>query len=161
MQLTSPLPPATATGCLRISSDRPIALVTTVNRTGRITLPRYSFSTSSRNRRFWCWGRVKAGAGKGHRRQYPAHESLPFTWWIGRCRRPCWWQGWLPSGVDELALAGWRRALPPWSRRHYGGILCVRCRTERLLDWPNRVLVIGEVVRCMSAAIVWTRRASM
>lgn len=53
----------------------------------------------------------------------------------------------VPSGVDELSLAGVETApCETIDASRINGASCVfECRTERLLDWPNRVLVIGEV----------------
>ncbi|MDO6457886.1 flavin reductase family protein [Celeribacter halophilus] len=55
----------------------------------------------------------------------------------------------VPSGVDELALAGVEtEPCTSIAAPRIMGASCVfECRTERLLDWPNRVLVIGEVVQ--------------
>lgn len=54
----------------------------------------------------------------------------------------------VPSGVDELALAGVEtEPCEKIAAPRIKGASCVfECRTERLIDWPNRVLVIGEVV---------------
>lgn len=53
----------------------------------------------------------------------------------------------VPMGVDELSLAGVEVApCETIDVDRIKGASCVfECRTERLLDWPNRVLVIGEV----------------
>lgn len=53
----------------------------------------------------------------------------------------------VPMGVDELSLAGVEtEPCETIDADRITGASCVfECRTERLLDWPNRVLVIGEV----------------
>ncbi len=53
----------------------------------------------------------------------------------------------VPSGVDELSLAGVEtEPCETIDASRIKGASCVfECRTERLLDWPSRVLVIGEV----------------
>jgi flavin reductase (DIM6/NTAB) family NADH-FMN oxidoreductase RutF len=54
----------------------------------------------------------------------------------------------VPNGVDELTLAGVDTVLcDTIDADRIKGASCVfECRIERLLDWPNRVLVIGEVL---------------
>ncbi|MBU1280689.1 MAG: flavin reductase family protein [Alphaproteobacteria bacterium] len=55
----------------------------------------------------------------------------------------------VPNGVDELSLAGVETTdcdavdVP----RIVGASCVFECRMERILDWPNRVLVVLEVVR--------------
>lgn len=55
----------------------------------------------------------------------------------------------VPSGVDELSLAGVEtESCDTIDVARIKGAACVfECRTERILDWPSRVLIIGEVVR--------------
>ncbi|WP_460273300.1 flavin reductase family protein [Celeribacter sp. ULVN23_4] len=54
----------------------------------------------------------------------------------------------VPTGVDELELAGVEtEACTAIAAPRIKDAACVfECRTERLIDWPNRVLAIGEVV---------------
>lgn len=53
----------------------------------------------------------------------------------------------VPMGVDELSLAGVEtEPCETIDADRITGASCVfECCTERLLDWPSRVLVIGEV----------------
>jgi len=55
----------------------------------------------------------------------------------------------VPNGVDELSLAGVETSeCEVIDAPRIAGAACVfECRVERILDWPNRVLVILEVVR--------------
>ena len=55
----------------------------------------------------------------------------------------------LPSEVDELSLAGVEtEPCQQIEVQRIRDAACVfECRTERLLDWPNRLLVVGEVVQ--------------
>ncbi len=55
----------------------------------------------------------------------------------------------VPNGVDELSLAGVETAKCDAidAPRIIGAACVFECRVERVLDWPNRVLVILEVAR--------------
>jgi flavin reductase (DIM6/NTAB) family NADH-FMN oxidoreductase RutF len=52
-------------------------------------------------------------------------------------------------GVDELALAGLEAApaRQVGAPRIKGAACALECRVERIIDWPRRALVLGEVVQ--------------
>lgn len=52
-------------------------------------------------------------------------------------------------GVDELDLAGLEReaAIQIAPPRIRGAACAMECRTERIIDWPKRSLILGEVVQ--------------
>lgn len=52
-------------------------------------------------------------------------------------------------GVDELALAGLEQepSLQVAAPRIKGAACAMECRVERIIDWPKRSLILGEVVQ--------------
>lgn len=52
-------------------------------------------------------------------------------------------------GVDELELAGLDReaSLQVAAPRIRGAACAMECRTERIIDWPRRSLILGEVIQ--------------